>query len=91
MAEDVLEEFLRQPHIGVLATLRRNDRPYTVPVWWLWHERAFWLTGTTNRIWCKQLGSISAPLFASRPFSRWRAATEPHCHAPLRSKRIGRP
>jgi len=37
-AED-LEVFLRQPYIGVLATLRRDGRPYTVPVWWLWHER----------------------------------------------------
>ena len=55
MASDVLEEFLRQPHIGVLATLRRDGRPYTVPVWWLWHEEAFWVTGTTNRVWCQQL------------------------------------
>ena len=55
MASDVLEEFLRQPHIGVLATLRRDGRPYTVPIWWLWHEGAFWLTGTTSRVWCRQL------------------------------------
>jgi PPOX class probable F420-dependent enzyme len=55
MARDVLEEFLRQPHIGVLATLRRDGRPYTVPVWWLWHDGAFWLTGTTSRVWCRQL------------------------------------
>jgi hypothetical protein len=32
MAEDVLEIFLRQPHIGVLASLRRDGRPYTVPL-----------------------------------------------------------
>lgn len=55
MREDVLEEFLRQPYVGVLATLRRDGRPYTVPVWWLWHEGAFWLTGTYPRVWCKQL------------------------------------
>ena len=55
MARDVLDEFLRQPHIGVLATLRRDGRPYTVPVWWLWHDGAFWLTGTTSRVWCRQL------------------------------------
>ena len=55
MASDVLEEFLRQPHIGVLASLRRDGRPYTVPIWWLWHEEAFWLTGTTSRVWCRQL------------------------------------
>jgi PPOX class probable F420-dependent enzyme len=54
--EDV-REFLRQPHVGVIATLRRDGRPYTVPVWWLWDEDAnvFWLTGTYSRVWCKQL------------------------------------
>jgi PPOX class probable F420-dependent enzyme len=55
MASDVLEEFLRQPHIGVLATLRRDGRPYTVPVWWLWRDGAFWISGTTSRVWCRQL------------------------------------
>jgi PPOX class probable F420-dependent enzyme len=55
MANDVLDEFLRQPHIGVLATLRRDGRPYTVPVWWLWQDGAFWLSGTTSRVWCGQL------------------------------------
>ena len=51
----VLEEFLQQPHIGVLASLRRDGRPYTVPIWWLHDNGDFWLTGTTNRLWCKQL------------------------------------
>jgi PPOX class probable F420-dependent enzyme len=60
MQPDVLAEFLREPHVGVLATLRRNGMPYTVPVWWLWEpddgpRGAFWLTGTTNRVWCRQL------------------------------------
>jgi len=55
MTSDVREQFLRQPHIGVLATLRRDGRPYTVPVWWLWQDGAFWLTGTTSRVWCRQL------------------------------------
>ncbi|MCA1842993.1 MAG: TIGR03618 family F420-dependent PPOX class oxidoreductase [Actinobacteria bacterium] len=55
MAPDVLDEFLRQPHIGVLATLRRDGRPYIVPVWWLWEDGAFWISGTTNRVWCGQL------------------------------------
>src|SRR5205814_741815 len=51
----VLEEFLRQPHIGVLATLRSDGRTYTVPIWWLWHDGAFWVSGTTSRVWCRQL------------------------------------
>lgn len=55
MGDDDLSRFLRQPYIGVLATLRRGGLPYTVPVWWLWHEEAFWLTGTTVRVWCRQL------------------------------------
>lgn len=55
MTQDFLDQFLTEPHVGVLATLRRNGLPYTVPVWWLWHEEAFWLTGTYNRVWCKQL------------------------------------
>lgn len=52
---DDLEDFLDQAHVGVLATLRQNGLPYTVPVWWLWHDGAFWLTGTSTRVWCKQL------------------------------------
>ena len=55
MRPDVLEEFLRQPHVGVVATLRRDGMPYTVPVWWLWDGRAFWMVGTTTRVWCRQL------------------------------------
>ena len=55
MAADVLDEFLRQPHIGVLATLRGDGRPYTVPVWWLWRDGSFWITGTYTRVWCRQL------------------------------------
>lgn len=55
MSQDLLERFLEEPFVGVIATLRRDGRPYTVPVWWLWHEDAFWITGTYNRVWCKQL------------------------------------
>jgi general stress protein 26 len=60
MAADVLAEFLEQPHVGVLATLRRDGLPYTVPVWWLWLAEdgprgAFWISGTVNRVWCQQL------------------------------------
>jgi PPOX class probable F420-dependent enzyme len=55
MAPEDLQEFLRQPHVGVLASLRRNGMPYTVPVWWLWHEGAFWISGTSTRVWCRQL------------------------------------
>src|SRR2546430_17289028 len=55
MTSDVLDEFLGRPHIGVLATLRRDGRPYTIPVWWLWEDGAFWVSGTTSRVWCRQL------------------------------------
>ena len=55
MKPEVLDQFLRAPLVGVLATLRRDGRPYTVPVWFLWHEGSFWLSGTYERVWCKQL------------------------------------
>ena len=49
------EAFLAQPHIGVVASLRRDGRPYTVPVWHLWDGTHVWITGTTSRVWCRQL------------------------------------
>ena len=41
MKPDDVAEFLAQPHIGVLATLRRDGRPYPVPVWFLHHDEAW--------------------------------------------------
>lgn len=74
MSADTLAAFLRQPHIGVLATLRADGMPYTVPVWWLWDPDddggAFWLTGTDSRVWCKQLrrdGRASLCIEATQP------------------------
>ena len=55
MKPDDVADFLAQPHIGVLATLRRDGRPYTVPIWFLHDDDAFWITGTYDRVWCKQL------------------------------------
>jgi len=55
MKADDVAEFLRQPHVAVLASLRRDGRPYTVPVWFLHAESSFWITGTYERVWCKQL------------------------------------
>jgi len=55
MSPDDMVEFLAQPHVGVLATLRRDGRPYTVPVWFLHQDERFWITGTYDRVWCKQL------------------------------------
>ena len=55
MKDEDLREFLQEPHIGVLATLRRDGMPYTVPVWWLWQDGAIWITGTYSRVWCQQL------------------------------------
>lgn len=59
MKPDFLEEFLREPFVGVIATLRKDGMPYTVPVWWLWKPDGIWITGTYNRVWCKQLMSDS--------------------------------
>ena len=55
MQPDDVAEFLAQPHVGVLATLRADGRPYTVPVWFLHADGAFWISGTYERVWCKQL------------------------------------
>ena len=57
MKTEDLKAFLKEPIVGVIATLRKDGRPYTVPVWWLWDEdeHVFWLTGTHSRVWCKQL------------------------------------
>ena len=55
MDSPTLADFLEEPHVGVIASLRRDGRPYTVPVWWLHDDGAFWISGTTNRVWCKQL------------------------------------
>ena len=55
MKPDVLEEFLQQPHVGVISTLRQDGMPYTVPIWWLWKDGKVWITGTYSRLWCQQL------------------------------------
>ncbi len=71
MSPDDLAEYLHEPHVGVIASLKRDGSPYTVPVWWLWQPDPsaptypsgpltypggdLWLVGTTNRVWCKQL------------------------------------
>lgn len=55
MKKNDIEEFLQEPHVGVLASLRKNGLPYSVPIWWLWDGEYYWLTGTTNRVWCNQL------------------------------------
>ena len=69
MRPDAWRNFLEQPMNGVLATLRQDGRPYTIPLWFLWEGEIdddahplrnpprghFWLTGTHGRVWCKQL------------------------------------
>ncbi len=55
MKPDDITDFLAEPHVGVLATLRRDGLPYTVPVWYEWDGEAAWISGTYDRIWCRQL------------------------------------
>ncbi len=64
------EDFLALPHIGVVASLRQDGRPYTVPVWHLWDGTHLWITGTESRVWCRQLmrdGRISLCVEAMTP------------------------
>ncbi len=84
MKADDLDEYLREPHVGVIATLRRDGSPYTVPIWWLWKpdgtregehgyaNGAIWITGTTTRVWCQQLkrdGRSSLCIESGPPFT----------------------
>ena len=55
MSEEIKDRFLQLPIPGIIATLRSNGLPYTVPIWWLHIDGEFWITGTHSRIWCKQL------------------------------------
>ena len=70
MKPDVLDDFLTRPIVAVISTVRRDGRPYQVPVWTVWHpaegeaaervgpafrEGEFWLTGTYTRSWCKHI------------------------------------
>lgn len=55
MDTDTQEDFLAQPHVGVVASIRQDGRPYTVPVWFHWDGDDIWLTGTESRVWCRQL------------------------------------
>jgi hypothetical protein len=63
--------YLREPHVAVIAVLRPDGAPYTVPTWFLWEEDAgvppfefgprrypgghVWLVGTYPRVWCRLL------------------------------------
>lgn len=72
MDPQTFADFLREPHVGVLSTLRRDGMPYTIPVWWLWKEGVIWITGTYSRVWCKQLlhdGRASLCIEATAPVS----------------------
>ena len=55
MDADTQDEFLAQPHVGVIASIRQDGRPYTVPVWFHWDGEFVWLTGTESRVWCQQI------------------------------------
>jgi hypothetical protein len=68
MSPKDFDAFLFERHNGVIATLRRDGSPYTVPIWWLWQPAepagrdahgylhgVLWLTGTYSRVWCRQL------------------------------------
>ena len=71
MSPDDLKTYLEEPHVAVIATLRADGAPYTVPIWFLWKEDPaaeplqfgpvhfpgghLWLVGTYPRIWCQQL------------------------------------
>jgi hypothetical protein len=71
MKPEDLKPYLEEAHVAVIATLRADGAPYTVPIWFLWEEDPavpemefghvrypgghIWLVGTYPRVWCKQL------------------------------------
>lgn len=55
MTTEDTEAFLAEPHVGVIASLRQDGRPYTVPVWHLWDGTHVWISGTLSRVWCRQI------------------------------------
>jgi PPOX class probable F420-dependent enzyme len=71
MAPADFSAFLAEPHVAVIATLRADGAPYTVPIWFHWDEDAalpalefghvaypgghLWIVGTYPRVWCQQL------------------------------------
>src|SRR3712207_2613738 len=74
MKPDVLDAFLQRPIIAVLSTLRRDGRPYQIPVWFLWRDGVFWLTGTYTRVWCKHIfrdARVSLCIEATDPVARY--------------------
>lgn len=74
MKPEVMAEFLQRPIIAVISTLRRNGRPYQVPVWFLWKDDAFWITGTSTRVWCKHIfrdPRVSLCIESSDPVARF--------------------
>jgi hypothetical protein len=38
-----------------VPTVKRSGHPYTVPVIYLWEDGWFYVSGTSNRIWCRHL------------------------------------
>lgn len=55
MSPELVEEFLAQPYMAVIATLKASGEPYTVPIVFKWEDGYFYFSGTYNRIWCKHL------------------------------------
>ena len=71
MNPEDLAAYLEEPHVAVIATLRADGAPYTVPIWFLWEPDVslpplkfgqvdypaghIWLVGTYPRVWCQQL------------------------------------
>src|SRR5262245_57003588 len=74
MKPEVLAEFLQRPIIAVLSTVRKEGRPYQIPVWFLWEDGGFWITGTYARVWCKQIfhdPRVSICIEATDPVARY--------------------
>ena len=43
MSDAELDDFLAHERVMRLATVDRDGWPHVVPLWFLWHERTFWI------------------------------------------------
>ena len=80
MRPEVLREFLDRPLPAILATLRRDGSPYTIPLWYLWEGEVAddfhptqqpptghaWFLGGETSTWVRHLQQDSADVALHR-------------------------
>lgn len=55
LASDEMDAFLGSDALARLAVLRPDGAPYVVPIWYQWHDGAFWFVGRERSEWCRYI------------------------------------